>query len=376
MLRLISNFKKIHDSSRHWLETISIFGMIFLGTETAQAVNFHTELYQGTRVKGMGGAYVGLADDHQTLFLNPAGLASVQDNVFYLSDTMMEGSEDAYSAVLKSFGALSGFSIATLNLFQGDNVYARAQTSPMFLMKNFGFGLIFDQQFAYFTKNLALPKITLGYQTTMGLQVAFGTQLSSGRHRPGNPSLNIGGAVKVLWRRGGYRQWAQSELLAFDGTIGLATELFGNFGMGLGIDLGAQYVLPMSRQLQLSFGTAFTDIGDTAFSSAASPQQGNWSAGLGVKYDAGLMDLSFAYDFRNILAPLDWRAKNHVGMEVGFPIVDLFVGINQAYLTYGVGVDVWVFKVEAVSYAEELSAQLFQDPNRRYMVRIESKIGF
>ena len=36
----------------------------------------------GSRPMGMGGAFTGLADDINTLFWNPAGLASIQDQEF------------------------------------------------------------------------------------------------------------------------------------------------------------------------------------------------------------------------------------------------------------------------------------------------------
>ncbi len=353
---------------------ILAFFVSFSFVQKSMAVNFYTELYQGARSKGMGGAYVGLADDQQTLFYNPAGLAGVKRSTLQYVDTMFEASTDSYAVYKNSFSSLSGFSISTLNALQGYNTYLRAQTVPMFLMQNFGFGFVFDQQFAYFSKNLSLPNITMGYQTTMGIQAGFGLNLSSRRIRPGRPLLRLGASFKALWRRGGYIEIPQSTLLGLSGTTGLITTLFGNFGFGLGMDIGAHYIMPMSRRVTFSFGTAFTDIGDTSFSSQASAQKGNLSAGFALKYKSGVTGFTFAYDMRNILESTDWRKKNHIGMELGLSFLDIYLGVNQAYLTYGVGVDVWIMKIKAISYAEELGASLFQDSNRRYMLKIEAKV--
>jgi hypothetical protein len=101
----------------------------------------------------------------------------------------------------------------------------------------------------------------------------------------------------------------------------------------------------------------------------------NWSAGLAADLSLrGLPDMRFAYDYRNITMPIDWRLKNHIGMEIGLPLVTAQVGFNQTYLTYGGAFDLWLLKVSVTSYSTELGSQAFQDPDRRWMLRIGTKL--
>ncbi len=345
---------------------------ILLSIDASAFVN---PLYEGASYRGLSGAYTAVANDADALFFNPAGLAGIKGTSIYLGNLTMTASEDVYSIYSDSASSLSGFDASTINAFMGHNIYLRAQTVPILAMPGFALGIIADHQIGFFSHNTALPKIIMGYQTTMGLQAGMGISLTSKRVRKGKPQLRLGLAPKILWRKGGFQEISTAKILGITNYGSFTTDTFGNYGMGLGLDLGAQYLIPMSKTMTLQAGAAFLDVGGTAFSSnLSSRQESNLSLGVAAVYESGLTRMTFSYDFSNITQSFDWRRKNHLGAEFGFTFLSLYAGMNEAYLTYGAAVNLWLFKIYAISYAEELGELIQQDANRRYLLRMEVKI--
>ncbi|MEK6704733.1 MAG: hypothetical protein AABZ06_03010, partial [Bdellovibrionota bacterium] len=122
-------------------------------------------------------------------------------------------------------------------------------------------------------------------------------------------------------------------------------------------------------------GMALTDIGNAAFDGNADPQTSNMSTGLALTYKLPGLSTTFAYDYKHMLDSGDWKKKNHAGLEVALPFISVYGGMNQAYFTYGFSLDIWLFRLTALSYAEEQGAYALQDPERRYLLRLALKVG-
>ena len=341
------------------------------------------ELYFGTRAKGLGGAYTAVADDEQTLFLNPAGLAGIRGQQLHYA--LMDGEVSTDTIGQASLvSTLSDINASTFNQFMGKNTYTRGQLSPTFLMPNFGVGVLMDGQAALLANNTALPDVVVGYQQTMGIQAGFGFSVSQtgGRRRrsrsaqvdsAGSPELRLGVGFKMLWRRGGYRSMPLSQLMSIS-TESLKA-MAGSYGRGMGFDLGSQYLVPLNSRLTVSAGLAMTEIGDIAFNSEAESQKGNLSFGVAARYKLPRSEFLLAYDYRHITRDTDWRKRSHLGLEAKLPFISLYMGLSQLRLTYGVAFDAWMFKITAVSYSEEISAIWGTDPERRYALRIALGFG-
>lgn len=347
------------------------FGMVATGAEAAETI----DLYRNTRTQVMGGAAVAIVEDESSLFQNPAAMAGSQDIKLHYAivdgEVGTAGLADALGGTLLS-GSSSGISSMI-----GKNVYGRVQATPTLLMPNFGVSMILDGQYAFYSKNKALPTVTVGYQSTMGLQAAFGHSFhASTRPNRRTSEFRVGIGGKVLWRRGGYYPLDTVELIDLtQRTTAKINELVGSYEMGIGIDLGAQYMTKVADNAKLYAGVAFLDIGDTSFKTMASPIQGDLAMGLGYKIFTDSTTVTFAYDFRNILDSMDWRKKSHLGFEVAFPGLSLQGGIYQAFLSYGVGFDLWLFKIYAGSYATELSDTMHLDPDRRWIIRMSLDVA-
>jgi len=63
--------------------------------------------------------------------------------------------------------------------------------------------------------------------------------------------------------------------------------------------------------------------------------------------------------------------KTHFGTEFSLRILDFYAGLNQLNPTYGAAFDLWILRISAMSYAEELGVVYHQLPSRRYMLQID-----
>jgi hypothetical protein len=377
----------------------------------------HT-LYRDTRMKAMGGAGIALQlDDRDALqgvFTNPAQMAGNQGIMLHYLGGDIAGSLDSYTALGDVTAAFSNFSLDSLNALMGHNIYGNLQAVGGVTLPNFGVAVIADAQLGFYGENEAYPEFTVGYQTTTGIQAAWGmafdlgaggggrtgasSSASSGsRRRPrrqngpkssGSSSaeafslgtatgseLRIGLGGKYLWRRGGYKSVPLSTLLSFD-TAALM-DLFGGWETGYGVDAGLQYVRSHGNGLSWSLASSATNIGSVNFSgSVADPVPGSLSAGGALRYSlGGISSATLAYDQNFLLTPTDWRKRSHLGAELDLPAVTIFGGYYQTYLSYGASFDLWVFRVTAATYAEELGAKAMQEGDRRYLLRFAMRLS-
>jgi hypothetical protein len=177
----------------------------------------------------------------------------------------------------------------------------------------------------------------------------------------------VGVAAKVLWRKGGYHLLSFSQLVNVSQST--LTAMTGDYGMGFGADLGTQYVMNMGR-MQLSLGAAVDNVGGIHFASIADPQPQAVAAGFGLRYSMSRFAMKLAYDYRNIFADADWKKKTHLGMALEIPVFTLYTGMSEMMWTAGFAFDLWLFRITAASYAEELAATSATDPERRYLLQV------
>jgi hypothetical protein len=329
------------------------------------------ELYVSPATRAMGGASVAAASAEDAIFANPAAMAGNQKLQFNYLPVSVEASTDliANAQDLKKF---DNFNASTVNSMMGQNIFGRVSVTPNLLMPNFGFSLIFDDQVVLAAKNQQLPQAILGYQMTNGLQVSYGTSLLANRRMARKQDLRVGVGAKLLFRKGGYHLLPLSDLLTADkDTI---PRLTGDFGMGYGFDLGTQYIVSALSNVQLLFGGAFTEIGGVKFNSIADSQPGNFSMGFAAKLRIPRVTATLAYDYRHVFDDADWRKKQHIGLQVEMPVFSVYGGLSQLSWTYGASFDIWLLRITAASYGEDLATLAGQDTERRYELQIALKI--
>jgi hypothetical protein len=325
------------------------------------------ELYRGARATAMGDAFVSIADDEEALFYNPAGLAGITSSTFQFVNMDLETSGDIVDSTTSSYSQYKNLSGDTLNVLMGKDIYLHGNYTPTYVTPNFGMAILTDQQLSLVTQNKALPQVELGFQTTNGVQMGYGFKLGHVRHSRSEVRLGIG--VKFLFRRGGYYLLTQRQ--AANISRDEVEQIVGNYGTGVGFDLGTQYIYHLTRRIQLQAGAAWTEIGGVTFSTdTAEPLPGNLSAGLSVHYNFAHMAAKLAYDMRHINVSTDSRLRNHFGAEFSIPMFHFYTGLNEIYPTFGIGLDFGLVSVTLVSYAEELSTMAGINRERRYLLHL------
>ena len=104
------------------------------------------------------------------------------------------------------------------------------------------------------------------------------------------------------------------------------------------------------------------------------PVATNPSFGLGFKKDLNFFKLALAADMRNLDVDTNFVNKTHVGANLGMPLIDLYVGLNQMRATYGMAFDIWLIKISLLSYGEELGVKFGQNPSRRYLFQLDFQL--
>ena len=353
------------------------------------------DLYRDIRMKAMGGAGIALPledrDAVQGVFTNPAQMAGNENLTLHYVNGDVSASWDTYTSLGDVQEAFQDFTIDKLNVLMGKNSYANAQYVGAITGPNFGVAALVDGQAGFYAQNPSYPEYTVGYQSTNGVQGAWGTTIDLGGPRPRRPrrgsrsappssapasELRVGLGGKVFWRKGGYKDVPLATLMTANADTLKA--LMGNYEIGYGIDGGAQFIRQVSDRFSFSFAGSYQNIGDMNFrGSVADTQPGNLTAGLGMTWQLqGLTSFSLAYDHAYLNESIDWRKRQHLGFEWTLPGIAVFGGIHQTYLSYGASFDAWILRVTAASYAEELGGGAYQAGDRRYLLRLAMRFVF
>jgi len=351
-----------------------MLGLTFAALGSVAQAGVIREYYRGTRAMGMGGAFIAVADDEQALFLNPAGLAGIEQASFHYAAVDIASTYDAALYALSNLGNL-GSTDGMMTLLEdavGKNIFAQTQFTPTLIAPNFGAAIIMDAQATLNQENKVAPDTIFQLQQTNGVQVGYGIAIGRGKKSRGE--LRIGIGAKVLWRRGGYRDISLMDLYGADAQF--LTRHTGGWGMGYGGDLGMQYILNLSKRMRLMAGTVYTNLGDVNFgtgSPAPDSVKGNWGIGFAAQYKMRDTKITVAYDYTSLLQETDWRKKNHMGLEIALPFLTLLGGINQTYISFGAAMNLWIMRITASSFGVENGSFAFQDGERRYQLRIDLK---
>jgi hypothetical protein len=339
------------------------------------------EYIASPRSLAMGGAGLAIVDDESALYVNPAGLAGQKDSSIHVADEFAEGSYNFVTDLPAFMTLMSGLTPAALNQMIGKNLTARSQTQAVLRFNNFAASLLFDFQGAFLSRNQALPNITIGYQTTTGGSVGAGFSLTRQHRRRKGLDVRVGANAKFGWRRGGYRDLPLTTLLAMTQGTALMNQVIGFHGFGWGLDVGTQISIPAGRSSLYALGVVLNDVGNTNFllgGAGTAPDSTPQSLGVGIAYQSKPsrgMEFTLAADYKHILdTSVSWLMKTHFGVEFGSRAFKFSLGFNQLYWTAGVTFDLWIMRVTALTYSEELGSAYRQDEDRRVGLRIDIKL--
>ena len=156
-----------------------------------------------------------------------------------------------------------------------------------------------------------------------------------------------------------------------------------SFGFGIGVDVGFKGSPPFRGKvwdyLKPMFAFTVQDIGHTRFF-AGDPvgrQNESMTFGMAVHPDFYKFKSILAIDVRDLEYRGDFLTKFHVGYEVTWPeiskvlrSVSLRVGMNQMYVTGGLGLDFKYFKMNLATYGKEIAQRTIQKQSRMFALQL------
>lgn len=335
------------------------------------------EFYRGVRAMGMGNAFTAIADDADAVFYNPAGLSFNRAIAIRLLNPKIDASRDDIESVSSIKETASGFDAGAISKFFGKNLYASATAYPSIQVPGFVIGYYYGGHMHIVSRNQAMPRIEAKFIVDHGVVSGFSREFRgiSRRH-----FFRAGTTIKYLQRQG------FDTVIPFNKIVNADKDYFKSLiassKTGVGFDLGVQYEMPVSKNIDIILASAWHDIGDTTFGNEADAKRppkirNNLTLGGAFIYRLGRFfnrqaDIKLAGEGRHMLEKnIDPRLKSHIGAELMIAGLGFQAGINQSSLCGGVSLDMGFIKVAAVTYGIDNQAYAFMDRERRYMLQID-----
>lgn len=340
----------------------------------------------------MGDAYTAIADDANTLFYNPAALARHNG----VTITPINPSFTIPDVVEKDF-SFDGASIGLSKRFQnfpkepdqvaerilGIPLYLQLGITPVIKMEHFAMNFFANSKTNMQLENFYHPTLQLDYRLDRGMMFGYAFVLNG--NKKGKPTsgglTSIGVGVKSVNRQGlkGRFDLTGTQLLQIiensDNYKAIREGLGYSKGSGWGFDLGAEQSF-YSGVSRTTFGASLLDIGNTKFSKEEGikdvpDQLMSLNFGSAFEQDFGLFSYALALDYHNAIdGQSSTASKIHFGMRGKFPIANVYWGWNAGYLSYGVALDLFMFKFQLGFYGVELGPRYKQKEGERAVFSI------
>ena len=362
--------------------------ILIAASATSQAFAYEQIVrpYQSVRTSGMGGVFetTGLYD--QNFFGNPARVCA--NPTWRL--TLLDISAEADTTAISNTGTISNVIKGSGNIVQdaastaGSNNHARIQTVmpawylPPSMSHKWGLGI------ALITSTQADLGLRNNYSIDDQAYVDIGPAITFGRTFLEDDSLAVGITGHFVDRLNTTSPVSISNLLS---GFSFSPTTSGGSGVMIDADVGVTKRLshwhPWGLDVELAF--ALDNVANGNFSQGAlflkAPNQAQSmyrSYGGGISFHREsigiLRDPVLAVETSDIgtrNANGSFYRTLHMGAETRLISILLGrVGINQGYLTAGVGLDLRLLQIDFATYGEELGLNAGDMQDRRYAIRV------
>lgn len=336
--------------------------------------------FQGIRTSGMGGTCVttGLYEDN--FFCNPSRILENPKDRFTLLNLMSEVGTNAISHVKNLTGSGDFYEKMTSTI--GENNHLRVQTSfpALYIPPGqgrwaFAFGVLMSSQVDVDLRS--------SFQITPTAYTDIGPAISFARSFLDDESLGIGVTAHATYRLATNQAFTFVDLIK--GRSISASNLAGQ-GAHFDFDVGAIYDLPFELSwIDFTLGLTATHVLGGKYENlklkpiksidAQAPAQPR-SYGIGISATLadfiGFTDTILAAEVRDIgNNPQGSFYKTvHLGAETQFGILAPRIGLNQGYLSAGLGIDLRILTLDFATYSEEMSLNAGGLEDRRYAAKI------
>jgi hypothetical protein len=347
--------------------------------------------YISIRALGMGNAFTAVADDTAAIFYNPAALAYRKERELKLSlGAVMDTKVGKLNNDIKNANGQSTQSAkidaitSLLDSHYGDYYSARATLGAMYAWPKW--------EIAFVPADLSLdmsihqgvgPMLNVNGYLDSTLAMATGREL----HWAKGHQLAWGTTLKAV-----HRVYAGQTILAADLVQG--SKVFqakdADEGITFDADVGTLWTPPTPRLLKYMkptfafVGRNLIDYGFTTNFHMVDPHSGE-PPKLGRRFDVGsrwdlpkfwVFDPHIMIDERDMGDPNFTARKGfHVGAELFWQMFHWWkghwsVGVNQGYLSLGLGAKLAWFQFNLATYAEEVGTASVPNQSRRYAAEL------
>jgi hypothetical protein len=356
---------------------IAVLCTLALSEEVHAKLN--KKLYQAPEALAMGEAVTAFIDDHNALWYNPAGAAAFDSFEWRMLAFDLGGTKDIYDSI-NSLSKLQNPSSSTASEFMGKRLFGQVTSQTSFIFPQLGIAGLYDVQAGFAPQNQIFPNIEYGYQRTGGVQASFGFSSKDGFRRRGKrkketqSEWRFGLGAKYFVRRGGFQELTVAQLFNFNKEN--VMDVLSKEGSSYGADLGVQRIERISDRMTLSAGASYMNIGDMTFGGNGSPVRAALNTGVAAQWDLGIPKFTAAFDVHQLTTNADFRQKINVGARLKLPLLTFYFGLSHLRPTFGAAVDLWLIRVSAASFEEELGEIYGSVSKRRYVARFELKLEF
>ena len=358
------------------LSTLARAIYVLTAFSSAEAFGFELpRIYRSAYYSGRGDTGIATADNHDSIFYNPAGLGIGTGifKEFVIASPMIEMSEDSKN-LARETAVQKDTDISTLRNHLGKPQHVGLYNFTGFVFRRAAIGAVSQE-----TADVMIykSKDSDALEAAEGQVIATNGAVFSVADTIFSPNVAIGATFKYLVRAQGKVSASVAEA---DSLKSMKKEDIAGIGTGAGADFGM--MVRGSSRLEPSFGITATDIGSTRFlsndsSKEISPLPMQVNAGVAVSPGTRSSKFRILADVHDIMGntTTSYFKRLHAGAEITLlNIVGVTAGINQGYATGGGYVDFRFFRLDAGSYCEEVGERVGSRPDRRYFLAL--KFGF
>ncbi len=326
----------------------------------------------------MGDAYTAVADDEYTLFYNPAALgrhkgihiSSINPKV-ELPDILSKNLGRLKFSVDGRYENWPKEPVGIVDRILGTPLHLGASIAPTMKFENFAFTWLSSSTTDLTLRNATHPTLDMNYRYDRGFLLGAAFPLLGGGGDKSMKKLSGGFTLKKIDRsslQGDFDLFG-TELLEIiensDSYKDIRRSLGYSKGSGFGFDVGIEQVYS-AGPTTIVMGLSILDIGGTSFSTDEGlddipDQKMSTNFGAAFSQEYGLFDYTVSMDFSPILDPqTDFLTKLKLGFKASVPGFEFLMGINGGYWSYGIGLDLFIVKLNVGFYGIE-SGREFRD---------------
>jgi len=365
-------------------KSIYLVSVLLLSSVPAHALDQIIRPYQSVRSSAMGSVRIttGLYDEN--FFGNPARVTANPKFRFTVLDPTIEVNSGAIGRV-GDFSS-SGDPMQKFGDAMGDNHHIRIQTS----MPSIYFPVRKNGKMAYafgiLTNTQADLDLRRSFRVSPQGVTDIGPALTIGRKFMDSERLSVGMTTHFTYRISTSAERTMAQLLS---NSSFATKDYGHDGSMIDFDLGATYVMPWGFKgftyhsaltINNALGGRYSNMKVAPLNTGSLPAEQPRAFGMGLsarkdvlgKFTNFVLALEFT-DIGNNTNGSIFRTV-HLGSEARYGVFLPRFGINQGYLTGGMGLDLRFLTFEYAYSTEEMSLNVGVFPDHRHTFKLALQI--